>query len=72
MLSKKQVYIASQNRVIGQIPTTVARELVKTNHANIVSRKPVVIGLTLTKTRTQPVAKHIINNAVTKRRKINS
>lgn len=71
--SKNQIPIISNNRILGLVPAVIAQELVKTNHANIVNRKPVVIGLTQTKTRTQPVdAKHTIKNAATKRRRKNT
>ena len=61
MLSKKQISVVSNNRILGRVPAAIARELVKTNHANIVNKKPVVIGLTQTKVSTQ--------KTTTKRRK---
>ena len=43
--SKIRAYLASQNKVIGQVPLAVARELVVTDHAKLINEKPIVVEL---------------------------
>lgn len=42
---KIRAYLASQNKVVGQISLAVARELTATDHAKLINKKPVVVEL---------------------------